>query len=160
MSTATLPRREAMVPQPVLVAVDDDDNAGSLLRRGREEADRLGVPLRATHIWSHCRPPNCSHHRRCHRDLSEASRLLNTLLDENLADAGPPVERDVLHDDDPARALIELSAKASLLVIGASSDNRAPAGALGETCRALMRDARCPLAVVRNRRLSVTRTGW
>ena len=86
-------------PGPVLVAVDDDDNVGSVLRRGRQEADRLGVPLRVTHVWSRCHPPDCPHHRRCHRDLDEASRLLNTLVEDNLPEARIPVERDVLRDD-------------------------------------------------------------
>lgn len=158
MSTATLPQPKAT--GPVLVAVDDDDNAGSLLRRGREEAERLGVPVRATYVWSHCRPPECAHHRRCHRDLGEASRLLNTLVDENLTESGPPVERDVLHGEDPAGALIELSAGASLLVIGSASDTRVPDDALGDTCRALVGRTRCPVAVVRRRHLAATRVGW
>ncbi|WP_127509711.1 universal stress protein [Actinoplanes solisilvae] len=159
MSTATMPQPPAT--GPVLVAVDDDDNAESLLLRGREEAGRLGVPMRVTYVWSHCRPPACTHHRRCHRNLGEASRLLNTLVDEHLTEEDlPPVERDVLHDEDPAGALLELSSGASLLVIGSASETHGPDDALGDTCRALVGRTRCPVAVVRRRHLAATRVGW
>src|SRR4029453_14794388 len=55
---------------PVIVAPDDDDNAGPLLCHGLTLATRLGVPLRAVYVWSDCRPPDCVHHRCCHRDLA------------------------------------------------------------------------------------------
>jgi nucleotide-binding universal stress UspA family protein len=179
MATATLPRPPATLDRdererpnldqganlaapsgPVLVAVDDDDNVGSVLQQGCEEARRLGVALRVAYVWSYCRPPDCPHHRRCHRDLGEASRLLNTLLDEHLTEPGPAVERDVLHDDDPASALVELSAGASLLIIGSSSDTPRAEDSLGKTCRVLVGRSRCPVAVVRHHQLSATRVGW
>src|SRR5688572_2193941 len=67
------------VTRPVLVAVDDDDNAGALLRHGSAIAEQLGVPLRAAYVWADCRSSDCAHHRHCHRDLGEASRLLTML---------------------------------------------------------------------------------
>jgi len=57
------------------------------------------------------------------------------------------VERDVVHDTDAGGALSALSASASLLVVGASSDP-SPRGLLGQTTRALLARTRCPLAVV------------
>src|SRR5690348_12860801 len=47
---------------PVVVALDDDNNAGPLLRHGSAAATRLGVALRVVHVWSDCRPPDCPHH--------------------------------------------------------------------------------------------------
>ena len=63
----------------IVVALDDDENAGVLLRRARAVS-------------------RCSHRLRCRRDLGEAIGLLTDLLDEHLpVDAASAVERDVLH---------------------------------------------------------------
>jgi len=146
---------------PVLVALDDDDNAGALVRHGRRLAARFGVALRAAYVWSGCRPPDCAHHRCCHRDLAEARRLLCELLDEHLtADEIRQVERDVLLSADPAEALIALSASASMLVVGSSSDRPASPATLGATTRAILGRTRCPVLVVPYRRLSATRVTW
>ena len=161
MSTATSPRTRTAIPTkaagPVVVAVDDDGNAGALLRRGRELADQLGVPLRVIHIWSDGRPPYCSHHRRCHRDIGEAIRLVNGLVDEHLSEAGTTVERDVAHDSDPVSALADVSAGASALVMGASSEQDASTGG---TADAVLVRVRCPVAVVSHRPRSITQSAW
>ncbi|MDY7088229.1 MAG: universal stress protein [Actinomycetota bacterium] len=132
---------------PVLVAVDDEANAAVLLSRGHDAAVRLGVALRVVHIWSRCRPPDCSHHRRCHRDMEGANRFSRRLLDEHLPEATAPVEREVVHDENPASALVALSVGASLLFIGAEAAGEA----VGETTRALLDRAACPVTVVRDR---------
>ena len=143
------------------MALDDDDNAGALLRHGSGLAARLGVALRAVYVWSECRPPECAHHRHCHRDLAEAHRLLSALLDEHLtAETTRQVEQDILHADDPAEALVALSATASILVVGASSDYPTSPTALGATTRAVLGRTRCPVVVVPHRRLSATRITW
>lgn len=146
---------------PVVVALDDDNNAGPLLRHGCAAATRLGVALRVVHVWSDCRPPDCPHHRRCHRDLGEADRLLSALLDEHLPDeTAPPIEREILHEPDPAEALIALAASASTLVVGSSSDDPIGSGSPGATTRAILGKTRCPVLVVPYHRLSVTRVRW
>jgi len=146
---------------PVLVALDDDDNAGVLLRHGYEVAVRLGVALRVVHVWSDCRPPDCPHHRRCHRDLGEADRLLAALLDEHLPiEAVRRIEREVLRAADPAEALVALTASASTLVVGSSSDSPTGSGTLGTTTRAILGRTRCPVLVVPYHRLSATRVRW
>jgi len=146
---------------PVLVALDDDDNAGVLLQHGGSLAERLGVALRVTYVWSDCRPPECTHHRCCHRDLAEADRLLSGLLDEHLtSEHAVQVERDVLHHGDPAEALIVLSAPASMLVVGSSSDRPASPATLGATTRAILGRTRCPVMVVPHHTLAATRVGW
>jgi nucleotide-binding universal stress UspA family protein len=146
---------------PVVVALDDDGNPGALLRHGWSIATALGVPLRATYVWSDCRPPDCDHHRCCHRDLDGASRLLTALLDANLTvDAALRVERDVLHAADPAEALIALSRRASTLVVGASSHRPTPVARLGATTRRLLGRTWCPLIVLPHRRLSATGLSW
>jgi nucleotide-binding universal stress UspA family protein len=123
--------------------------AGPVLRRGRRLAARLGVPLRAAYVWSDCRPPECAHHRRCHRDLDEACRLLTALIEDQLpVDAARQVERDVVHATDPANALLSLSASASLLVVSSSSDSPRGSSDLGGTTRRLLGRTGCPVMVV------------
>ncbi|SNY59516.1 Universal stress protein family protein [Paractinoplanes atraurantiacus] len=166
MSAATLPH--VRVPSepatsavvraagPVVVAVDDDGNARRLLRRGSEMAERLGVPLRVVYIWSDCRPPHCMHHRRCLRDIGEALRFVDTLVGNHLGEPGPAVERDVVHAADPAGALADVSAGASLLVVGETSDHDATGG----TAAAVLVRATCPVTVVPHRPRSITQSVW
>jgi len=158
MTTITAPPGEPVVVPgthppasagPVVVALDDDGNAGPLLRHGHRLAARLGVPLRAAYVWSDCRPPECAHHRRCHRDLDEACRLLTTLIEDHLpVDAARQIERDVVHATDPAQALVTLSASASMLVVGSSSDSPRGSSDLGGTTRRLLGRTGCPVMVV------------
>ena len=75
--------------------------------------------------------------------------MLSQIIEEHLApDDASDLERDVLHDTDPAQALAALSATASLLVLGAASRRPDGEGVLGDTTRGLVVRARCPLAVV------------
>jgi nucleotide-binding universal stress UspA family protein len=137
---------------PILVALDDDENPAALAAYGLAEALRRGVALRTVYIWTDCRPPACDHHLACHRNLEEASRLLSVIVDEHLTGGeANDIERDVLHYADPVQALVELSASASLLIVGASSRRPGPGVLLGDTTRALVARARCPLAVVPHR---------
>ena len=122
-------------------------------------AEQLGVPLRAAYVWSDCRAPDCPHHRRCHRDLGEAGHLLTTLVDEHLATA-PLIEREVMHAEDPVEALVALSAEASVLLVGSSSDLPVPGGAFGGTTRRLLGRTACPVVVVPRQRSSATRGIW
>lgn len=141
--------RPAAVSGPVIVALDDDGHAGELLRHGWAMAERLGVPVRVAYVWSDCRPPHCDHHRRCHRNLGEARRLLTELLDEHLSvEQAQEVEREVLHDADPAEALVALAESASMLVVAASSDRPHRSEVLGATTRSLLFRTACPVAVV------------
>jgi nucleotide-binding universal stress UspA family protein len=134
---------------PVLVALDDDQNPAVLAAYGRAEALRRGVALRVVYIWTDCRPPDCDHHLVCHPDLWDAARLLAAIVNQHLsADEASDIERDVLHDADPASALVALSASASLLIVGASSRRPDSGVLLGDTTRGLVGRTRCPLAVV------------
>jgi nucleotide-binding universal stress UspA family protein len=146
---------------PVVAAVDDDGNVDAVLRHANATAARLGVPLRVAYVWSDCRPPECPHHRRCHRDLGEATRLLAELVDERLTESeAEQVERDVVHHPDPPEALVALSATASLLVVGAASHRPGPGDALGDTTRSLVGRTRCPVAVVPHHERSATGPAW
>ncbi|HEX5203847.1 MAG TPA: universal stress protein [Actinoplanes sp.] len=122
----------------VLAAVDDDDAGAEVLSCAREQARRLGLPLRAAHVWTgRERRPGGSGPT----EMSDSDRLLTAILYDNLPpDEAAAVERQILHDDDPARALAALGHDAALVV--------AAAGTLGETVKRLAGLADCPVAVV------------
>jgi hypothetical protein len=116
-------------PSFVLAAVEDDGNCAEILAYAREQAHRQRLPLRIVHVWT----------RR--ERMADSDRLLTAALYENLPpDEADTVERQILHDDDPARALAALSRDAALLV--------AATGSPGETVNRLADLAACPLAIL------------
>lgn len=123
----------------VLAAIDDDGNGGPVLAYARGRAPALQVPLRVVHVWTG-RPAD---------RVSDSDRLLSDVLHEHL----PPgditaVERQILHDDDPVRALMALSREGILLVMAAGSHPLAPGGLPGSSVRRLAGRTRCALAIV------------
>ena len=120
----------AQLDQPfVLAALDDDAGCAGVLAYARAQARQRGLPLRVAHVWAR------------QEAIADSDRLLTDVLYDNL----PPgeaaaVERQILHDDDPARALAALSRDAALVV--------ASAGTLGETVKRLAELADCPVAVI------------
>jgi hypothetical protein len=122
----------------VLAAVDDDGACADVLTYARQEAHRVGLPLRVAHVWTgrESRP-----RRAGPAEMAASDRLLTAILYDNLApDEAASAERQILHDEDPAHALAALSRDAALLV--------AAAGTLGDTVKRLIELAACPVAVV------------
>jgi hypothetical protein len=73
--------------------------------------------------------------------MTDSDRLLTAALYDNLPpEEAATVERQILHDDDPARALAALSRDAALVV--------AAAGEIGETVKRLAKLAGCPVVVI------------
>ncbi|OJF11666.1 universal stress protein [Couchioplanes caeruleus] len=131
----------------VVAAVDDDGNCGPLLRYAAAEARRRSVPLRVVHVWG-ARGDARPGVRGCPR-MSDADRLLSAVLYDHLpAEVAAEAEREILHDDDPVRALVALSAGASLLVVAARGRCGDTAESVGRTARGLLGTTHCPLAVV------------
>ncbi|GIF45422.1 universal stress protein [Actinoplanes xinjiangensis] len=132
----------------VVAAVDNDGNPATVISYAAACARELGVPLRVAYVWSGgvesgdipatgTRMPN-------------ADLMLAGLLYDCAADGGGnEVERALLHDHDPAAALVALSHnEATLMVVSASSSPRTPDRPLGDTVRALAGRTGCPLLVV------------
>lgn len=116
-------------PPFVLAALDDDSSAAAVLAFAWDQARRRDLPLRVVHVWT----------RR--EAMTDSDRLLTAVLYDNLPpDEAAEVDRQILHDEDPARALAALSRSAALVV--------AAAGELGETVRRLAGLAGCPIAIV------------
>jgi nucleotide-binding universal stress UspA family protein len=127
----------------VLAAIDDDSGQCAVLAYAHEQAALRGVPLRVVHVWANRR-----------ERMAEADRLTSGSAATHLpADEAGRVERQILHDADPARALIALSREAVLLVVAAR-----PGGSLGSTAGRLAGRTCCPLAIVPA--APVTRGQW
>ncbi|BFU44512.1 universal stress protein [Krasilnikovia sp. MM14-A1004] len=132
----------------VVAAVDDDTCPGCVIAYAAAEAHRQGVPLRAVYAWTETGATVAGGYRLTRHDrISDADRLLASILYDHLpADAADEVERQILHDTDPAHALVSLSREASLLVVAAGSHHAGEV--LGHIPRALLGRTACPLAVV------------
>ena len=116
-------------PPFVLAALDDDSSCAGVLAYARDHARRRGLPLRVAHVWT------------WREAMTDSDRLLTAALYDNLPpDEAAAVDRQILHDEDPARALAALSRDAVLVV--------AAAGEFGETVRRLAALAGCPVAIV------------
>jgi nucleotide-binding universal stress UspA family protein len=132
----------------VAAAITDDGSSAAAVAYAQTHASEMAVPLRLVHVWTGAsreadgvrmhadRPP--------HADLLIASAAYDT-LDTAEADR---VEREILHDADPAAALRAFSSEALLLVVGAVSGPVTVDHALGSTTRALIGRTACPLVVV------------
>jgi len=113
----------------VLAALDDDTGCADVLAYAWDQARQRGLPLRVVHVWTR------------HEAMTDSDRLLTAVLYANLPpDEAAAVDRQILHDDDPARALAALSRDAALVV--------AAAGRLGDTVRRLAGLTDRPVAVV------------
>jgi hypothetical protein len=118
-------------PDPlfVLAALDDDSSCAGVLTHARDQARQRGLPLRVVHVWTRL------------DSMAESDRLLTAILYDTLpADEAATVERQILHDDDPARALAALSHEAALVV--------AAAGEVGETAKRLADLADCQVVII------------
>jgi nucleotide-binding universal stress UspA family protein len=116
-------------PPIVLAALDNDAYCARVLAFARDQARQHGLPLRVVHVWTG------------REAMTDSDRLLTAALYDNLPpDEAASADRQILHDDDPARALAALSRDAALVV--------AAAGGLGETVKRLAELADCPVAIV------------
>ncbi|MEU7909370.1 universal stress protein [Actinoplanes sp. NPDC049118] len=121
----------------VLAAIDDDGDAGPIVRYARAQAERLGLPLRVVHV--------CTGRER----MPDADCLLSGALYDCLPpEVATDIERQIVRDRDPAHALIELSHGAALVVVAANSDPAGMPEHLGECASALTGRTACPLAIV------------
>ena len=135
---------------PVVVGVDDSDESLAAIAWAADEAGRRGVPLVAVHAW------------RAWPWLSESlvgwsvsdadmgaglEQMVRDLVAPYVSE-GQAVETRVTVGH-PAVKLIEASDTASLVVVGTRGRGGLRGLLLGSTSREVMRQARCPVLVVR-----------
>ncbi len=149
---AVIPEEASQPMGPVIVGVDDAPAAHEAIRVAFLEAARRGVALVAIFVW---------HEPALAADtalmgsmaLSEVSTEMKVFVEELLADEAAkypqvPVEYRV-EVGYPASVLIDGSRNASLVVVGSRGRGGFAGLMLGSTSRAVLRDAHCPVMVVR-----------
>jgi nucleotide-binding universal stress UspA family protein len=148
------PAAQACMHQPVLVGVAGEADEDRAVRFAFDEADARRVSLRAVYVWSGvpaagmgCVEPYEWSSRQA---FVAADRMLSEAL-AGWADKYPEVdvERLPCYDLTVARGLLDASAEAGLLVVGARRRPHVGDLVLGSVTRTLIHRARCPVAVVR-----------
>ncbi|WP_308259500.1 universal stress protein [Pseudonocardia sp. H11422] len=135
---------------PVVVGVDGSPLSEAALAFAFADADAHGSALVAVHSWQDAvMDPAAAAYVNWEAIESEEHRLLTERL-AGLAQKYPdvPVERVVVRDS-PARVLVERSAGARLVVVGARGRGGFIGLLLGSTSQALVHHSRCPVVVVR-----------
>ncbi len=147
------PDRTGPRPEPVVVGVDGSPTSEAATAFAFEAASLRRVPLVAVHVW---------------RDVL-VDATMAPLLDWDVIDSD---EREVLAErlagwtekypdvpvrrlvarDRPARALVEESGRAQLVVVGSRGRGGFRGLLLGSVSQALLHHAHCPVAVVRSPR--------
>lgn len=136
-------------PPRVVVGVDGSESCLPAVAFALRAARQRGIPLVAVHAWTPdlpadleavCGPP----------EMAEASarRTLDRVLDRLPELTAVPVHA-ALRRGDPTHALVDQSRGAALLVIGTRGRGRVLGKVLGSVSQAVLRDGRCPLAVIR-----------
>lgn len=151
---AVIPEEASQVTGPVVVGVDDAPAAHEAIRVAFVEAARRGVSLVPIFVW---------HEPALAADtalmgslaLNDVAAEIETFVDELIAPLAAEfgqvaVERRV-EVGYPASVLIDASRDASLVVVGSRGRGGFAGLMLGSTSRAVLRDARCPVIVVRER---------
>ncbi|MHA6793987.1 universal stress protein [Pseudonocardia bannensis] len=135
---------------PVVVGIDGHPVSEAALAFAYEAADARRVPLIAVHAW-HDLMVEPTMAPLLDWPVIEADERLQ--LAERLAGWGEKfpdvaVQRRVIRDR-PARALVEASRHAQLVVVGSRGRGGIAGMVLGSVSQALLHHAKCPVAVVR-----------
>lgn len=135
---------------PVVVGVDDSEEAQAAIKWAAEEAARRGVPLVAVHSW---RAWPWLTDALGGWSISDANlgagleQMVKDFVDPYLA-PGQAFETRLTMGH-PAVRLLEESGSASLVVVGSRGRGGLAGMLLGSTSREVLRQAHCPVVVVR-----------
>jgi nucleotide-binding universal stress UspA family protein len=135
---------------PVVVGTDGSAESEEALSFGFEEAARTGQPLKVVYCW---------HPQEQHAESIESTQgLLKNWLAESVApylDKYPTVRAQALVVEGRASAqLVDLSATASLVVVGSRGRGGVAGLLLGSVSQSLLHHADAPVAIVRRHRES------
>ncbi|MGD9530359.1 universal stress protein [Pseudonocardia sp.] len=135
---------------PVVLGVDGTPLSEAAIAFAYEAASIRGVPLAAVHTWWDMLVDPAA---APFLDLSAAETREQELLAQRLAGWSEKypdvVVRRVVLADQPARALVERSTDAQLVVVGSHGRGALRGLLLGSVSRSLLQHADCPVAVVR-----------
>jgi nucleotide-binding universal stress UspA family protein len=152
--TLVVPTMPTSLEGPVLLGLGMSPDDEATTEFAFEEASLRRAPLLAAHVWSGI-PANALRTVSPYAyDLYEAQAAADRMLAESLAGWSEKypdvvVNRMPLYDANPARTLLDASALAGLVVVGARRHGRRSSQLLGTVARTLITAASCPVAVVR-----------
>lgn len=137
--------------QTIVVGVDGSDGAAVALRWAVAEGAIRGWPVEAVLAWGFLD----QHHKIVAEDFDpgysadDAKEALDTYVEQAIgAESAGSVERRIVSDL-PARALVDASSDAALLVVGARGLGGFRGLLLGSVSQKCLHEATCPVAVIR-----------
>ncbi|TCB95390.1 universal stress protein [Micromonospora zingiberis] len=149
-------RGEPRADGPVVVGVDGSPASGHAVGFAFEEASRRGVELVAVHAWLFPAPAGPGDILPLVYDLDAFRQQEERTLAGSVAgwsERHPEVPvRQLLVRGSPARALVEQSPAAQLVVVGARGRGALTGLLLGSVSHAVLHHAQAPVAVVREPR--------
>lgn len=137
----------------IVVGVDGSAGGARALRWAVEEGARRGWDVTAVMAWTYLDQRHPSGVERFDPEYSatDAMAALDDYVDQVVREVGegaPAVRREVVCDH-PGSALIDASAHAALLVVGARGLGGLAGALLGSVSSACIHHASCPIAVIR-----------
>lgn len=138
-------------PRPIVVGVDDSDNAKRSLVQAFSYADTLQAPLVVAHFWSMAAAVGLGY-TAAYIDWDALGRENRQWVDDlvaPLAQQYPGVDVQIVSTDSaPARGLNQLSESAQLVVVGTRGRGQLTGAVLGSVSQNLVHHARCSVLVV------------
>ncbi|MFE7718213.1 universal stress protein [Nocardia rhizosphaerihabitans] len=141
---AVIPEQEADSGGRVVVGVDGSACSADAVAIAFEEASQRGARLDAVHAWSEF----FRYDSRATMQTEGEALLAESLA--GYAEKYPGVEVGrVVVEDKPARAVLDLSATAQLVVVGSRGRGGFSGMTLGSVAQAVLHGAACPLIIAR-----------
>ncbi|MFF4399574.1 universal stress protein [Streptomyces sp. NPDC001480] len=145
----------AATHERVLLGVGDPATGGDAVRFAVQEAEARGCVLDAVRVWRRPAHRSADHlllaGESTHRHEQQASDLLDTLLDDATAGHRDLRVRRTTVEGPARKVLVDRSAAADLVVIGARRRHHYFGLQLGRVAHTLLHHAHCPVAVVPSR---------
>ncbi|WP_051191935.1 universal stress protein [Microbacterium luticocti] len=135
---------------PVLVGVDGSDSSIDALRHAARLAQALDAPLEAVTVWEY--PAFADYYAVVDwSPEADAQATLESAIDQAFGGAPPTGLRRTVLRGPTARALIDASRRAGMLVLGSRGHGGFAGLLLGSVSAACAAHARCPVLIVHGR---------
>lgn len=138
---------------PVVVGIDDSNEARAAAKLAFEAADLRGVPLVVIHAWDYAMLGTPWEYDIWDESMSEILDTLTKNIEGVFADIKaqyPEVQVELrIVDSSASQALIDASIDAGLVVVGSRGRGGFTGLLLGSTSKRVLREAHCPVVVTR-----------
>ena len=144
----TTGERSEAVPSKIIVGVDGSEGSRAALAWAVDEAGRREAVVTAVSAWEHSMVHAGSITREPPHDAASIARGLLEDETRELVAAGVPITQEVV-EGKAAKVLVEQSAEAALLVVGATGRGALADRVLGSVTLRCVSHAHCTVVVVR-----------